>query len=141
MSRTAAIVWDSGQSWAAALGQLCAGRFRVAVSTEYAGICRIASQCPYAVSLWEVNLTNWEDRVRRLREFVRERPSPGVAIAVSDVPPLAVELFREFGALMILEDRLDGVTLLRVLERQRQLEPAAAPTWREMVQTTIPWLD
>lgn len=140
MHQTSLIIWESGQSWAPALRQLSGGRIRCSVGHDYDEIRRLAIQCPYAVLLWEVNLTNWEDRVVRLRELVRERPSPAVAIAVASLPPSVAELFLETGALTVLHDRLDGLKLLRIIERQSLPKQSSTPQWRELVEIPVPWL-
>lgn len=140
MHQTSLLIWESSQSWAPALLQLSGGRIRCTVGRDYDEIRRLATQCPYAVLLWEVNLTNWEDRVVRLREFLRERTSPAVAIAAENLPPLVVELFLETGALIILHDRLDGLVLLRIIERQCPPEQTSMFEWRDLVEIQIPWL-
>lgn len=141
MSQKEVVIWEAGQGWPAALFQLGQGRFSVAISSDYAETCRLASQSPYAVALWEVNLSNWEDRARRLTEFLNSRPSSGVVIAAQGLAVSIRDLFREFGALLILEDRLAGLHLVRILDRQRLFERRSTPNWREQVTTTLPWLE
>jgi hypothetical protein len=140
-SRPEILIWEAGQSWAAALRQLCHRNFSIAVTSQYEEICRLAAQCPYAVSLWEVNLSNWEDRARRLCHFRRNHPSAGVAIATKGVPDEVQELFCELGVKMILKDRLSGMPLLRSLDRLRQVESSAATNWREHVTIKLPWIE
>lgn len=123
------IVWPSGQGWAAALYQLADGRLSLAIAEDFDQLSRLASQNPYAVSVWEVNLTNWEDRARRLSEFLRSRPSGGVCIALDGLPESARDLFQELGAPMILCDRLSGVDLLRWVRRSVDSAPAESTFW------------
>lgn len=142
------LVWDAGQDWAAAIRQLSDGEIHVAVSSEYGELCSAASQNPYAVSLWEVNLSNWEERARRLGDFLRARPSAGVCISAECLPLEVQAFFRELGVLMILTDRLAGVGLLRLLERQRQrafskprdVQTQIATRLPGLVPQLVPWL-
>lgn len=134
------LVWDAGQDWAAAIRQLSQGDLQVAVSSEYDELCSAASQNPYAVSLWEVNLSNWEDRARRLSDFLRTRPTAGVCISAERLPLEVQALFRELGVLMILADRLAGVALLRLLERQRQRVFSKTRDLQAQIATPLPWL-
>lgn len=135
------VVWEAGQSWAAALLQLSQGSLSIRVSSEYDEICRLAAQNPYAAALWEVNLSNWEDRARRTSLFLRNLPCAGVVISLEGLTPDVCELFRELGATWILNDRLDGVGLLRSLERQRQITKPSPLHWRAQVGVRLPWLD
>ncbi|WP_300293951.1 hypothetical protein, partial [Nitrosomonas sp.] len=70
------VVWSSGAEWGPALVQLSEGRFRVANCEKYEEFCDLMSLNPYAVCLWEVNLSNWEERARRLGRYVRQRAQP-----------------------------------------------------------------
>lgn len=134
------LVWDAGQDWAAALRQLSDGELHVAVTSEYGELCSAASQNPYAVSLWEVNLSNWEDRSRRLSDFLRTRPTAGVCISAENLPVEVQVFFRELGVLMILTDRLAGVGLLRLLARRREREFPKNRDLHTQIATPLPWL-
>lgn len=134
------VVWASGGEWGPALVQLAQGRFRVVCCDQYEEFCGLAASSPYAVRLWEVNLSNWEERARRLAEFVRQQPQPSVAIAPVGLPPAAEALFEEFGALNVVRRRLEGMRLVQIALRRLAESPPQAPSWRNVVATPIPWL-
>jgi hypothetical protein len=141
MSRVDAIIWEAGLGWFAALAQIGGRDLRLARVSEFAEFRATAVQCPYAVSLWEVNLSNWETRAKQLAEFARRQPEACIAMAPDELPAGVIELFREFGATMILRDRLESALFLRWATRHRRLHPDVASQWRDIVQTSIPWLD
>lgn len=140
-SRAEVIVWEAGQSWAAALRQWRQTPLTIAVTSDYDNLCSLTSKSPYAVSLWEVNLFNWEDRVQRLGQFRRRYRVAGVVVAIEELGDEVQELFQELGAAMILKDRLSAAILFRALDRLRQVGPPIAPNWRDYVTTTLPWLN
>jgi hypothetical protein len=138
--RPQVIVWGAGQDWAAALRQWRPSLV-IEEPADYEEFCKSANRLPYAVSLWEVNLSNWKERAGRLIQFRRRHFTTGLAVATSGVIDEIGCLFQEVGAFMVMKDRLAAAFFLRALDRSNQWDPTATPNWRDHVATKIAWLD
>jgi hypothetical protein len=145
MSIADVIVWEASGDSAAALRQLNQdigeGQVTVEKVLDYWEICESGVGNPFAICLWEVNLSNWETRAEQLAEFTRALPNAVVAIAASDLPEAVIELLQELGAPLVVRDRLEARWVLQLAARWKKSRPDDPSSWRTIVQTPIAWLD
>jgi hypothetical protein len=134
------IVWEAGGDGAAALRQLGEGKFRVERTLDYREFCATAATNPFAIGLWEVNLSNWEARAEQLVEFAQRHPRTVVAIAAIGLPNAVIELLRELGAALVARHRLEERLVLKLAARRQESNSSDFASWRETIQTPITWL-
>lgn len=140
MSAVDIVVWEAGGKSAAAIRQLGEGNFTVESCSNYTENCDLAASNPFAICLWEVNLSNWETRARQLIQLVGEQPHVIVTIAASELPDAVIELLQEIGARLVFRDCLEARSLLRMAAHRKAAKGGGSTQWRSIVQKPVDWL-